>query len=239
MRGSPISRRPGLEAPRPCRRRHPGRRRRASAAAEQLGRRADSPGWPGCALTHDGAAGGERGRGVAARHAECEGKLLAATHGDRSERDTSPAQVRPRGHAPVGVGVVDGRRRGRRPSVTSSAKRRSWKVVRRSSPVRRARQVGLCCGDRDQSSAAAASRASADRPRAIRPARAGAVATPARPPRARAAGRARLRVVTSAWYAVSRRHRAPPSSGWAGEVDGRSRSPPTTARGCSARRCRR
>ena len=61
------------------------------------------------ALDHDGAAGGERGGGVAAGGGEGEREVARAEHGDRPDRDEHAADVGARDRLGVGVGRVEDR----------------------------------------------------------------------------------------------------------------------------------
>ena len=55
------------------------------------------------------AAGGESGRGVAARDGECEREVAGAEYGHRAERHGALADVGPGQRGPVGLGGIDAR----------------------------------------------------------------------------------------------------------------------------------
>ena len=67
------------------------------------------PGWDGWPLAITGQPGRQRGRGVAAGHAEGEREVAGAEHDHGAERDEHAPHVGPRDRAGVRVGGVDDR----------------------------------------------------------------------------------------------------------------------------------
>ena len=125
---------PALDEPERCRRARPALGERGR---DDLG---GAPGQPRVArvrLDDDGAAGREGRGGVAAGDREREREVRAPRTRRPARADEHPAQVGPR-RGGRRVGVVDGQPRGTSPRRRTAANRRSWPVVRPTSPRSRA-----------------------------------------------------------------------------------------------------